>query len=69
MKLTRVERGIYCQQNGTYGVYVMVGGKSCFKTVGDKLSEARRQRELRSAKAQLGELAQPNSTTFAKLAE
>jgi integrase len=69
MRRKRVERGIYRQANGTYGVYVMVGGKPCFKTVGKKLSEARRQRELRSAKAQLGELAQPSRTTFAELAE
>ncbi len=69
MRRERIERGIYRQANGTYGVYVMVGGKPCFKTVGDKLSEARRQRELRSAKAQLGELAQPSRMTFAELAE
>jgi integrase len=69
MRRKRVERGIYRQANGTYGVYVMVGGKPCFKTIGKKLSEARRQRELRSAKAQLGELAQPRRTSFAELAE
>ena len=39
MKRQRVERGIYRQQNGSYGIYVMVAGKPCFKTVGPKLAE------------------------------
>jgi integrase len=69
MKRTRVERGIYRQQNGTYGVYLTIAGKPVFKTVGRKLAEARRQRELLSAKAQLGELQRPSRTTFAELAE
>src|SRR5439155_16236634 len=69
MKRTRVERGIYRQQNGCYGVYVMVAGKPRFKAVGPKLAEARRQRQLLSAKAELGQLAPPDRTTFAELAE
>ena len=69
MKRERVERGIYRQRNGTYGVYVMVTGKPAFKTVGTKLAEARRQRDLLSAKAQRGELAQPSRMTFGELAE
>ena len=69
MKRTRVERGIYRQQNGCYGVYVMVAGKPCFKAVGPKLAEARRQRQRLSAKAQTGQLAPPDRTTFAELAE
>jgi integrase len=69
MRRTRVERGIYRQQNGCYGVYVMVAGKPRFKAVGPKLAEARRQRQLLSAKAQTGQLAPPNRTTFAELAE
>jgi len=69
VKRRRVERGIYRQQNGCYGVYVMVAGKPRFRTVGPKLAEARRQRQLLSAKAQLGQLAPPDRTTFAELAE
>jgi integrase len=69
VKRTRVERGIYRQQNGCYGVYVMVAGKPRFKVVGPKLAEARRQRQLLAAKAQLGQLAPPDRTTFAELAE
>ena len=69
MRRSRVERGIYRQQNGTLGVYVLVGGKPTFKTTGTKLAEARRQRELLSAKAQRGELAPPTRLTFAELAE
>jgi integrase len=69
MKRTRVERGIYRQQNGTYGVYLLVDGKPRYKTVGSKLAEARRQRDLLSAKAQRGELPEPTRVTFAQLAE
>ena len=69
MKRERVERGIYRQRNGTYGVYLMVGGRPCFKTVGTKLSEARRKRDLLSAKAQEGSLPQPCRLTFGELAE
>ena len=69
MKRRRVERGIYRQQNGCYGVYVMVAGKPRFKAVGPRLAEARRQRQLLSAKAQTGQLAAPNRTSFAELAE
>src|SRR5436309_3053467 len=65
----RVERGIYRQANGTYGVYLLVNGKPRYKTVGNKLSEARRQRELLSAKAQRGELLPPSRLTFAELAQ
>lgn len=69
MKRTRVERGIYRQQNGTYGVYVLVQGKPRYQTVGKKLAEARRQRDLLSAKAHRGELPVPSQLTFAELAE
>lgn len=69
MRRERVERGIYRQQNGVYGVYVIVGGKPVYKAVGRKLAEARRQRELLSAKAQQGTLAPPTRLTFAELAE
>ena len=69
MKRTRVERGIYQQQNGTYGVYLNVEGKPRFKTVGPKLAQARRQRDLLSSKAQRGELAPPTRLSFAELAE
>jgi integrase len=69
MKRERVERGIYRQQNGSYGVYLMVEGKPRFKTVGRKLAEARRQRDLLSAKAQKGELPVRSSMTFAELAQ
>src|SRR6266508_3308765 len=69
MKRKRVERGIYRQENGTYGVYLIVGGKPRFKTVGGKLAESRRQRDLLSAKAQRGELIAPTQMTFAELAE
>ena len=34
MRRTRVEPGIYRQQNGTYGTYLMVNGKPTYKTVG-----------------------------------
>src|SRR5439155_4946879 len=63
------ERGIYRQQNGTYGVYLVAEGKPRFRTVGPKLAEARRQRDLLSAKAQRGELLEPSRLTFAELAE
>lgn len=68
MRRVRVERGIYRQQNGTYGVYLLCDGKPRFKTVGRKLTEARRQRDLLSAKAHRGELPQPSRLTFAELA-
>jgi integrase len=69
MKRTRVERGIYRQVNGTYGVYLTVAGKPTFKTVGKKLSEARRQRDVLGAKAQLGQLAPTVRLSFGELAE
>jgi len=69
MRRTRVERGIYRQTNGTYGVYLMVGGKPRFKTVGGKLAQARRERDLLSAKAQQGELLEPSRLTLAELAQ
>ena len=69
MRRTRVERGIYRQANGTYGVYVVVHGKPRFKTVGRKLSEARRARDELAAMAQRGELPAPTRLTFAELAE
>ena len=69
MKRERVERGIYRQRNGTYGVYVMAEGKPRFQTAGTKLAEARRERDLLSAKAQRGELAAPSALTFCELAE
>jgi integrase len=69
MKRKRVERGIYRQQNGTYGVYLLVDGKPRYKTVGTKLAQARRQRDLLSAKAQRGELPEPTRLTFAQLAD
>lgn len=69
MRRQRVERGIYRQENGTYGVYLMVEGRPRFKTVGKKLAEARRQRDLLSAKAQRGELPSRTSIAFAELAE
>lgn len=69
MKRTRVERGIYRQQNGNYGIYLLANGQLHWKTVGTKLSEARRQRELLSAKAQQGELPRRSALTFAELAD
>src|SRR5207248_8836410 len=68
MRRTRVERGIYRQQNGTYGVYLIADGKPRYKTVGSKLAEARRQRDLLSTMAQRGELAPATRLTFAELA-
>src|SRR5438132_436310 len=68
MKRTRVERGIYRQQNGTYGVYLLVEGKPRFKTVGTKLAEARRQRNLLVGQAERGELRPASRLTFAQLA-
>ena len=38
MKRSRVERGIYRQQNGTYAVYYLLHGKPRYKTVGTKLA-------------------------------
>jgi len=69
MKRTRVERGLYRQQNGTYGVYLLVDGKPRYKTVGIKLAEARRQRDLLASKAHTGQLPAPTRLTFAELAE
>src|SRR5438105_1490778 len=69
MKRIRVERGIYQQQNGTYGVYLLVNGKPRFKTVGTKLGEARRQRNLLAGKAERGELDASSRLTFAQVAE
>jgi integrase len=69
MRRTRVERGIYRQANGHYAVCVRIDGTFHWKTVGTKLAEARRQRELMSAKAQRGELAAPTKLTLAELAE
>jgi integrase len=68
MKRIRIERGIYLQDNGTYGVYLLVKGKPRYKTVGRKLSEARRLRGLLSAKAEHGNLPSPTRLTFAQLA-
>src|SRR4051795_1601570 len=67
MTRKRVERGIYLQTNGTYGVYLLVNGKLTFKTAGRKLSEARRLRNTLQAKADRGELATPTRLTFAQL--
>jgi hypothetical protein len=69
MRRQRVERGIYKQRNGTYGVYLQVDGKPRFKTVGCKLQEARRQRDLLSAKNQRGELLPPTRVTCAEFAK
>lgn len=69
MRRTRVERGIYRQENGVYGVYLVVAGKPRFKTVGKKLAEARRQRDLLSAQAQRGEFPARTDVGFAVLAE
>src|SRR5258708_4183242 len=69
MTRKRVERGIYLQENGTYGVYLLVDGKPRFKTVGRKLSEARRARNQLQARAERGELPVPTRLTFAQLAE
>lgn len=69
MKRTRVERGLYRQANGNYGIYLLANGRLHWKTVGTKLSEARRQRELLGAKAQRGELPVRCTLTFAELAE
>jgi integrase len=68
MTRKRVERGIYLQANGTYGVYLLVGGRRRFKTVGRKLAEARRVRGQLQASADRGELPAPTRLTFAQLA-
>jgi integrase len=68
MKRSRVERGIYQQQNGTYAVYYLLNGKPRYKTVGTKLTEARRARTLLLGKVERGELATPTRLTFAELA-
>ena len=67
MKRTRVERGLYRQTNGNYGIYVLANGRLHWKTVGQKLSEARRERDLLNAKAQNGELPVRCTLTFAGL--
>ncbi len=69
MRRTRVERGIYRQQNGLLGIYVLAGGSLRWKTVGKKLSEARLERDLLSARAEQGQLPAPCKLTFAELAE
>src|ERR671939_1221416 len=69
MKRTRIERGLYRQQNGTYGVYLLVDGKPRYKTVGSKLTEARRQRDLLASKGHSGLLPPPTRLTFAELGE
>src|ERR687885_653947 len=69
MKRTRVERGLYRQQNGTYGAYLLVDGKPRYKTVGVKLGEARGQRDLLASKAHTGLLPPPTRLTFVQLAE
>jgi integrase len=68
VKRVRVERGIYRQTNGCYGVYVMIGGKPRYQSVGYKLTHARRQRDLLATKARSGELAVPVRLTFGQLA-
>jgi integrase len=68
VKRTRIERGLYRQQNGTYGVYLVVDGKPRYKTVGVKLGEARRQRDLLASNAHTGLLPPPSRLTFAQLA-
>jgi integrase len=69
MTRKRVERGIYLQANGTYGVYLLVNGKPRYKTVGRKLSEARRVRNQLQAQAHQGKLPTPSRLTFAQLAQ
>lgn len=70
MKRTRVEHGLYRQENGNYGVYVISNGRHRWRTVGPKLSEARRQRDILLAKARLGQLDEERpSITFGELAE
>ena len=69
MKRTRVERGLYRQTNGNYGIYVLADGRLHWKTVSTKLSEARRERDLVTAKALQGELPPRCTLTFAELAE
>jgi integrase len=69
MTRKRIEPGIYLQANGTYGVYLLVDGKPRFKTLGRKLSQARRLRNQLQAKAERGELPAPTRLTFAQLAE
>jgi integrase len=66
---TRVERGIYLQQNGNYAVYITVNGRPRFKTVGPKLAEARRQRALLTAAAEKGELKPRSKLRFGELAD
>jgi integrase len=68
MKRKRIERGLYQQTNGTYGVYVLVDGKPRYKTVGRKLAQARKARDVLSAKAQRGELLAPTTLTFGEIA-
>jgi len=69
VKRKRVERGIYRQQNGNYGIYLLANGEHRWKTVGPKLAEARRERDLMSARAHQGELPKRCTLSFAELAE
>jgi integrase len=69
VKRKRVERGLYRQANGNYGIYVLANGRLHWKTVGTKLSESRRQRDLLSAKAHQGELPVRCTLTLAELAK
>jgi integrase len=68
MERTRVEPGLYLQTNGVYGTYLTINGKPRYKTVGRKLSEARRQRDLLRAKAHQGELPSQPKISFKQLA-
>jgi integrase len=67
MVRTRVEPGLYLQPNGVYATYLTVNGTPRYKTVGRKLGEARRQRDLLRAKAHQGELPSQPKISFAKL--
>jgi integrase len=68
VKRTRVERGLYRQANGNYGIYVLANGQLRWKTVGAKLSEARRERDLLRARAHQGELPLRCTLTLAQVA-
>jgi integrase len=68
MARTRIEPGLYLQSNGVYGTYLTVNGKPRYKTVGRKLGEARRQRDLLRAKAHQGELPGQPKISFKTLA-
>ncbi len=69
MRRTRVEPGIYRQQNGTYGVYFLLNGKPTYKTVGTKLTEARHHRDHLRARAHRGELPTPTRLSLKELSE